>query len=146
MGCHTYVKTDSEKLKLLEKVGKLESLLSGLRCICYLSTHISIIVFMLIQELHVFLVMEIAEMEVVYQVKPLSMDWCLDCHRSDAPEVRPVNEVTNMYWTPPADYDQFVSSWVAAAWRRKTCWRLSKMSQIKKIKNLLTLIKSDEYC
>ena len=41
------------------------------------------------------------------------MDWCLDCHRSDAPEVRPVSEVTNMYWTPPADYDQFVSSWVA---------------------------------
>ena len=54
----------------------------------------------------------IAEMEVVYQVKPLSMDWCLDCHRSDSPEIRPKNEVTNMYWTPPADYDNFVSSWV----------------------------------
>ena len=51
-------------------------------------------------------------MEVVYQVKPLSMDWCLDCHRSDSPEIRPKNEVTNMYWTPPADYDNFVSSWV----------------------------------
>ena len=55
----------------------------------------------------------VAEMEVVYQVQPLSMDWCLDCHRSDSPEVRPANQVTNMYWTPPADYDQFVSSWVA---------------------------------
>ena len=51
-------------------------------------------------------------MEVVYQAEPLSMDWCLDCHRSDSPEVRPVSEVTNMYWTPPADYDKFIASWM----------------------------------
>jgi menaquinone reductase, multiheme cytochrome c subunit len=41
-------------------------------------------------------------MEVVYQVKPLSMSWCLECHRDPAPRLRPVAEITNMAWTGPA--------------------------------------------
>jgi Cytochrome c7 and related cytochrome c len=45
----------------------------------------------------------IDEMEVVTQMKPLSMSWCLDCHRDPAPNRRPVAEVTNMRWTPPKD-------------------------------------------
>jgi hypothetical protein len=43
----------------------------------------------------------IAEMEKVMQVKPLSMGWCLDCHRNPAPNLRPVDQVTNMNWIPP---------------------------------------------
>lgn len=43
------------------------------------------------------------EMEVVTQMQPLSMGWCLDCHRDPAPYRRPVSEVTNMRWTPPKD-------------------------------------------
>ena len=43
------------------------------------------------------------EMEVVHQVEPLSMSWCLDCHRNPTPYRRPVSEVTNMKWTPPRD-------------------------------------------
>lgn len=35
-------------------------------------------------------------MQVVRQVMPLSMGWCLDCHRNPAVHLRPVNEVTNM--------------------------------------------------
>ena len=42
-------------------------------------------------------------MEVVTQMQPLSMGWCLDCHRNPAPFRRPVSEVTNMKWTPPKD-------------------------------------------
>ena len=42
-------------------------------------------------------------MEVVTQVSPLSMSWCLDCHRNPAPFRRPVSEVTNMKWTAPKD-------------------------------------------
>ena len=34
---------------------------------------------------------------------PLSMGWCLECHRNPAPNRRPVSEVTNMKWTPPRD-------------------------------------------
>ena len=35
-------------------------------------------------------------MEVVYQAEPLSMGWCLDCHRAPEKHVRPVDEVTTM--------------------------------------------------
>jgi hypothetical protein len=38
----------------------------------------------------------IDEMEVVHQAKPLSMSWCLDCHRNPEKNVRPVDEVTTM--------------------------------------------------
>ena len=45
----------------------------------------------------------IDQMEVVTQMQPLSMSWCLDCHRDPGPNRRPVSEVTNMKWTPPKD-------------------------------------------
>ena len=45
----------------------------------------------------------IDEMETVTQMTPLSMSWCLDCHRNPGPNRRPVSEVTNMKWTPPRD-------------------------------------------
>jgi hypothetical protein len=34
----------------------------------------------------------------VVQVAPLTMEWCLDCHRAPELRVRPVNQVTNMTW------------------------------------------------
>ncbi|HAW94672.1 MAG TPA: cytochrome C [Phycisphaerales bacterium] len=40
----------------------------------------------------------IDQMEVVYQAEPLSMGWCLDCHRNPEPNLRPVSELTNMSW------------------------------------------------
>jgi len=45
----------------------------------------------------------VAEMEKVMQVEPLSMGWCLDCHRNPDMHLRPAGEITNMKWTPPAD-------------------------------------------
>ena len=47
------------------------------------------------------------EMEEVYQVEPLSMSWCLDCHRDPAPHLRPLEQVTNMRWNPPPDQGAF---------------------------------------
>ena len=38
----------------------------------------------------------IDQMETVRQVKPLSMGWCLECHRDAAPHVRPLNDITTM--------------------------------------------------
>lgn len=35
-------------------------------------------------------------MEVITQKEPLSMSWCLDCHRAPEDHVRPVEEVTTM--------------------------------------------------
>jgi len=45
----------------------------------------------------------IDEMEEVYQKEPLSMGWCLDCHRQPEANLRPTEEVTNMDWKPPSD-------------------------------------------
>lgn len=43
------------------------------------------------------------QMQVVRQDKPLSMAWCLDCHRNPSPHLRPIEEVTNMAWEQPRD-------------------------------------------
>jgi hypothetical protein len=45
----------------------------------------------------------IDQMDVVTQSQPLSMSWCLDCHRNPGEQRRPVSEVTNMKWAPPKD-------------------------------------------
>jgi hypothetical protein len=45
----------------------------------------------------------IDEMEVVAQTRPLSMSWCVDCHRVPDAYLRPEHEITNMEWTAPKD-------------------------------------------
>ena len=55
----------------------------------------------------------IDEMDVVTQMKPLSMGWCLDCHRRPEEHLRPPSEVTNFAWQPPEgrsklDYGRFL--------------------------------------
>jgi hypothetical protein len=49
----------------------------------------------------------IDQMEIVYQAQPLSMGWCLDCHRNPDSNLRPLDEVTNMAWSAEdaAGYD-----------------------------------------
>ena len=39
-------------------------------------------------------------MEVVHQTAPLSMGWCLDCHRNPLPNIRDKKDLTKMNWTP----------------------------------------------
>jgi hypothetical protein len=36
----------------------------------------------------------------VRQVAPLTMGWCIDCHRDPAPHLRPLDRVTDMAWKP----------------------------------------------
>jgi hypothetical protein len=38
------------------------------------------------------------EMPAVRQQAPLTMNWCLDCHRDPGPNLRPKTEITNMLW------------------------------------------------
>ncbi|MFN0123800.1 MAG: cytochrome c3 family protein [Blastocatellia bacterium] len=45
----------------------------------------------------------IDQMDVVKQVSPLGMAWCLECHRAPEKNLRPLNEITNMAWEPAAD-------------------------------------------
>jgi len=42
-------------------------------------------------------------MPVIEQDQPLTMGWCLDCHRDPYPRLRPPSEVTNMSWKPNGD-------------------------------------------
>jgi hypothetical protein len=43
------------------------------------------------------------QMIEVKQVEPMNMAWCLDCHRNPAPNIRPVEQVTNLNWKPDRD-------------------------------------------
>jgi hypothetical protein len=45
------------------------------------------------------------EMGAVYQQAPLTMSWCLDCHRNPGPNLRPAEAITSMTWTPPKGED-----------------------------------------
>lgn len=46
-------------------------------------------------------------MAEVSKAQPLTMQWCLDCHRNPAPHLRPQSELTSMQWAPPANSDAF---------------------------------------
>jgi len=39
------------------------------------------------------------QMAAVVQAQPLTMSWCLDCHRDPAPHLRPPDRITSMTWT-----------------------------------------------
>ncbi len=43
------------------------------------------------------------QMIEVKQVEPLSMGWCLECHRNPAANIRPAELVTNLAWQPDRD-------------------------------------------
>jgi hypothetical protein len=45
----------------------------------------------------------IDKMAVVEQVAPLTMGWCLDCHRNPEPHLRPLDQVTSMDYVPAQD-------------------------------------------
>lgn len=42
-------------------------------------------------------------MEVVTQVEPLSMGWCLACHREPDAHLRPLDRVADLEWEPEGD-------------------------------------------
>jgi len=47
-------------------------------------------------------------MQVVRQDQPLSMGWCLECHRHPEMQIRPTQFVFNLDWKPGAGFDQEV--------------------------------------
>ena len=51
----------------------------------------------------------ISDMEVVAQAQPLSMGWCLECHRNPEMHIRPLSEITNMNWTPPQNQKEIAA-------------------------------------
>lgn len=45
------------------------------------------------------------EMGKIFQVAPLTMQWCLGCHRAPERNLRPRDQITSMTWQPTGDRD-----------------------------------------
>jgi hypothetical protein len=54
------------------------------------------------------------QMEGIWKNEPMTMGWCLECHRDPARFVRPREEVFNMAYTPPLHQAEFGAQLVAA--------------------------------
>lgn len=44
-------------------------------------------------------------MPLTYKAEPLTMSWCLDCHRNPAPHLRPLDAIYTMGWQPPPGHE-----------------------------------------
>jgi hypothetical protein len=104
MNCHSTIKTESEKLAVVRKSAETGEpikwvrvhdlpdyayfnhaghIQSGVGCV---SCH-----------------GRVDRMEVITQVKPLTMGWCLECHRNPDANLRPKEFVTDMEWVAEGD-------------------------------------------
>jgi hypothetical protein len=43
------------------------------------------------------------EMPLMYEQNTLQMEWCLDCHRNPAKNLRPTSQIYNMAWQNPSE-------------------------------------------
>jgi hypothetical protein len=49
---------------------------------------------------------EVDDMPLMARAAPLSMEWCLDCHRNPEPHLRPPQDVFLMHWKPPSNIEE----------------------------------------
>ncbi|MTI88916.1 MAG: cytochrome C [Balneolaceae bacterium] len=97
MNCHTYVKTESEKLAKVRESWETGEAIEWIRVhnladYAYFDHSAHVTVGVGCESCHG----RVDKMDVVYQAEPLSMGWCLDCHREPEKYIRPVEEVTTM--------------------------------------------------
>lgn len=102
MNCHNQIKTDSEKLELVRESWETGQAIEWVRVhnladYAYFNHSAHTNVGVGCESCHG----RIDKMEVVYQSEPLSMGWCLDCHREPEKYLRPVEEVTTMGYEVP---------------------------------------------
>jgi hypothetical protein len=115
MNCHTIIKTESEKLTMIrssysDTIPMEWVKVHDLPDYAYFNHGVHVRAGVGCYSCHG----NVAEMEEVTQVSSLSMGWCLDCHRNPDQHLRPVSEVTNMYYVPPADQAAFAAAQKAA--------------------------------
>jgi hypothetical protein len=103
MGCHTLVKPDSVKLAKVRESWQTGKPIEWVKvhrlpdhAFFNHSAHVSAGVGCV--SCHG----RVDQMEEVQMVEPLSMGWCLDCHRNPEPHLRPKDRVTDMQWKPSA--------------------------------------------
>jgi hypothetical protein len=73
---------------------------------------------------------QINHMDEVYHAKPLSMSFCLDCHRDPVMHIRPLDKITDLDWkaadedTQRANGQKFVHDWkIQSLQNCSTCHR-----------------------
>jgi len=108
MNCHNMIKADSDKLALVRESAKKEIPLQWIRVhkapdYVYFDHSAHITAGVGCASCHG----RIDQMEMVSQDQPLSMGWCLDCHRNPNDHLRPPGEITNMSWTPAVNQPDF---------------------------------------
>ena len=69
----------------------------------------------------------INQMPLVFQASPLTMSWCLDCHRNPQANLRPKDQIFNMDWKAPADQEE-VGQKLAAEYKLRTTVELTSCS------------------
>jgi hypothetical protein len=97
MNCHTQIKANSDKLAKVRDSWETGQPIEWIRVhnlpdYAYFNHAIHVNMGVGCETCHG----RIDRMEVVAQQEPLSMSWCLDCHRNPEKYVRPVEEVTTM--------------------------------------------------
>jgi hypothetical protein len=108
MNCHTLIKTDSEKLTAVRESWSSNKPIEWVRVhklpdYVFFNHSIHLRAGIGCQSCHG----TVTEMEEIMQVEPLSMGWCLTCHRSPDMHLRAVSDITSMKWIPAADQLEF---------------------------------------
>lgn len=111
MNCHTQVKTESNRLRLVREAyneGKpggtpIEWVrVHQLPDYAYFNHSVHVAAGVGCASCHG----RVDRMVVVEMAQPLSMGWCIDCHRDPEPNLRPLDRVTDMNWDPEQEsYD-----------------------------------------
>jgi len=102
MGCHAQIATDAPSLELvrasLEENKPLEWIrVHDLADYVYFNHAIHVKQGIGCESCHG----NVAQMPTVAKVENLQMDWCLECHRDPAQQIRPREAVFVMSWQPP---------------------------------------------
>ena len=108
MNCHTLIKTGSEKLSVVRESWSNNKPIEWIRVhklpdYVFFNHSIHLHAGIGCQSCHG----TVTEMEEIMQVEPLSMGWCLTCHRSPDMYLRAVSDITSMKWIPAADQLEF---------------------------------------
>jgi hypothetical protein len=110
MNCHQLIRTDSAKLERVRESWATGAVIPWIRIhklpdYVYFDHSVHVTAGVGCAECHG----RIDQMEVVRQQKPLSMGWCLECHRDvkqnqyASTRIRPVDQITNMEWQHDAN-------------------------------------------
>lgn len=101
MGCHSLVKTESPKLQVIRDSWKTGDPVEWVKVYklpehAYFNHSAHLAAGVGCSTCHG----RIDQMDIVRLDKPISMGWCLECHRDPTKNLRPKDQITNMNWQP----------------------------------------------